>query len=55
MNFPKTRNNPQTKKTFLVSRLPEDSPLRQEIKMSFDDADKYLKVNPFMVVGKNQN
>lgn len=40
------------KRSFVVSKLPEDSELKKEINTCFEDADKYLKINPAMVIGR---
>jgi len=39
------------KKTYLISKLPENSPLRNELKSSFEDVDKYLKVDTRIIIG----
>ncbi len=39
------------KKTYLISKLPENSPLRNELKSSFEDVDKYLKVDNRIIIG----
>ena len=39
------------RKTFLVSKLPEESILKSEIKNCFEDPNKYLEINPHMVIG----
>jgi hypothetical protein len=36
-----------------VSKLPEESDLKAEMNKYFEEPDKYLKFNPYMVVGKN--
>jgi hypothetical protein len=46
----KVISNPR--KTFIVSKIPEESHLQSEIRHSFEDADKYLKVIPAMIVGR---
>ena len=40
------------KRTFVVSKLPEESHLKAEMNKYFEEPDKYLKLNPYMVVGK---
>lgn len=42
----------KNKKTFIVTKLPEESPLKKDIRTSFEDAEKYLKVIPSMVIGR---
>ena len=44
-------NIKKNKKTYLISKLPENSPLRNQIKSSFDDVDKYLKVDRKIIIG----
>jgi hypothetical protein len=40
------------KKTYVVTKIDEDSDYHQQIKTNFEDADKYLKISNSMVIGK---
>jgi hypothetical protein len=44
--------NRSNKKTYIVSKLPEDSNLKAKIESAFDNADEYLKINNKMFIGK---
>jgi hypothetical protein len=48
MNVPRPKHG---KMTFVISKMQEDNELKKEIRTSFEDVDKYLKVNPSMVIG----
>ncbi len=41
----------KNKKTYLISKLPDNSPLRSELRSSFEDVDKYLKVDRKIIIG----
>lgn len=45
-------NYKRNKKTFLITKLPDESELTKEIKISFEDPEKFLKINPSMIVGR---
>ncbi len=42
----------ETKKTYMVSKLPEESNLHKLIRTSFEDPNQYLQINPSMIIGK---
>ena len=51
-NYFQPRSNvKRTQKTYLVTKLPDNSPLRNELKSSFEDVDKYLKVDNRIIIG----
>ncbi len=49
--FSQKPNIKKNKKTYLISKLPENSPVRSEIKSSFEDVNKYLKVDRKIIIG----
>jgi hypothetical protein len=42
----------ETKKTYMVSKLPEESNLHRLIRSSFEDPNQYLHINPSMIIGR---
>jgi hypothetical protein len=45
------KNVNATKRTLIVSRVPQNSNLNKEVHSCFEDPEKYLKLNPYIVVG----
>jgi hypothetical protein len=43
------------KKTYILSKMDDKSPLKNEIRKSFEDPKNYLKISPNMIVGKIRN
>lgn len=38
--------------TFIIKKLEQQNLLNDEIKKSFDDPNKYLSINPNLIIGK---
>lgn len=49
MNELKSITSP--KRTLIVSRVPQNSDFDSEFHSYFEDPEKYLKLNPYIVVG----
>ena len=39
------------KKTFIISKLKENSNINEMIKEGFEDSTNYLKINPNLIIG----
>lgn len=46
-----SRSSSGQKNTFIISKLAQKNLLRDEIQHNFDDPNKYLSVNPNLIIG----